>query len=61
MIIVLRPNISKEEEDCVLKEIELRGYKPHVMRGVSRVVIGAVGDEQSHQSLQKVLQSYNPN
>ena len=51
MIIVLRPNISKEEEDCVLKEIELRGYKPHVMRGVSRVVIGAVGDEKSQQSL----------
>ena len=52
MIIVLKPNISKSEEEAVLKEIRKLGYRPHVMRGVARVVIGAIGDERTHQSLE---------
>src|SRR5439155_5836146 len=52
MIIVLRPNISKKEETAVLREIEKLGYKPHVIRGVERTVIGAIGDERTHQSLE---------
>lgn len=52
MIIVLKPNISKKQEVAILKEIRKRGYKPHVMRGVSRIVIGAIGDELTHQSLE---------
>src|SRR6266481_3838203 len=52
MIVVLRPNISKKEETAVLREIEKLGYKPHVIRGVERIVIGAIGDERTHQSLE---------
>ncbi|MEW6302908.1 MAG: 3-deoxy-7-phosphoheptulonate synthase [Verrucomicrobiota bacterium] len=52
MIVVLKPNISKREEAAVLKEIRKLGYRPHVMRGVARTVIGAIGDERSHQSLE---------
>ena len=52
MIIVLKPNISKKEETAVLKEIKRLGYEPHVMRGVARTVIGAIGDESTHQSLE---------
>jgi 3-deoxy-7-phosphoheptulonate synthase len=52
MIIVLKPNISKKQEVAILKEIRKRGYKPHVMRGVARIVIGAIGDELTHQSLE---------
>src|SRR6266550_2820294 len=52
MIIVLKPGLSKKQETTVLKEIRKRGYKPHVMRGVARVVIGAIGDELTHQSLE---------
>jgi 3-deoxy-7-phosphoheptulonate synthase len=52
MIIVLKPDISKKEEAAVLKEIRKLGYKPHVMRGVSRIVIGAIGDERTHQTLE---------
>src|SRR5258707_13673050 len=52
MIIVLRPNISKKEESAVLREIEKLGYKPHVIRGVERTVIGAIGDERTHQTLE---------
>ena len=36
----------------MLKEIRKLGYKPHVMRGVARTVIGAIGDELTHQSLE---------
>ncbi|MDB6036490.1 MAG: 3-deoxy-D-arabinoheptulosonate-7-phosphate synthase [Verrucomicrobiales bacterium] len=52
MIIVLKPNISKKDEVAVLKEIRKLGYKPHIMRGVERTVIGAIGDERTHGSLE---------
>src|SRR4026207_1866106 len=52
MIIVLKPNISKRDETAVLREIKKLGYNPHVMRGVDRTVIGAIGDERTHQNLE---------
>src|SRR5512137_1912010 len=55
MIIVLKPNISKKQETSVLKEIRKLGYRPHVMRGVARIVIGAIGDERTHQSLETLM------
>jgi 3-deoxy-7-phosphoheptulonate synthase len=55
MIVVLKPNISRKDEAIVLKEIERLGYKPHVMRGVSRTVVGAIGDERTHQSLETLI------
>ncbi len=52
MIIVLKPNISKKNEAAVIQEIKKLGYRPHIMRGVARTVIGAIGDERTHQSLE---------
>ena len=52
MIIVLKPNISKKDEQAVLKEIKKLGYEPHVMRGVERTVVGAIGDERTHHTLE---------
>ncbi|MGV3774683.1 MAG: 3-deoxy-7-phosphoheptulonate synthase [Verrucomicrobiales bacterium] len=52
MIVVLKPNITKKEETAVLKEIKKLGYRPHVMRGVERTVVGAIGDERTHSSLE---------
>jgi 3-deoxy-7-phosphoheptulonate synthase len=52
MIIVLKPNITKKAEKEILSEIRKLGYKPHVMRGVARTVIGAIGDEQTHGNLE---------
>lgn len=52
MIIVLKPGITRKQESQVLKEITRLGYRPHVMRGVARTVIGAIGDERTHQSLE---------
>jgi 3-deoxy-7-phosphoheptulonate synthase len=54
MIIVLKPNLSKKEETAVLKEIKKLGYRPHIMRGVARTVIGAIGDELTHHSLESL-------
>lgn len=52
MIIVLKPDTNKRGEAAVLREIKKLGYKPHVMRGVERVVIGAIGDERTHANLE---------
>jgi len=52
MIIVLKPNITKQQESAVLKEIKKLGYRPHIMRGVERTVVGAIGDERKHASLE---------
>jgi 3-deoxy-7-phosphoheptulonate synthase len=57
MIIVLKPNIAKKDEAAVLKEIKRLGYRPHVMRGVAQTVIGAIGDERTHRTLE-VLASW---
>jgi 3-deoxy-7-phosphoheptulonate synthase len=57
MIIVLKPNVTKKDEAAVLKEIKRLGYRPHIMRGVAHTVIGAIGDERTHRTLE-VLASW---
>lgn len=54
MIIVLKPGTPKKEETAVLREIRKLGYTPHVMRGVARTVIGAIGDERTHANLESL-------
>jgi len=58
MIIVLKPNISKKDEAAVLKEIKRLGYQPHIMRGVARTVVGAIGDELTHKSLENLMTQF---
>ena len=58
MIIVLKPKISRRDESVVLREIRKLGYKPHVMRGVARTVIGAIGDELTHKSLEALATQF---
>lgn len=55
MIIVLKPAILKKDERAVLSEIRKLGYTPHVMRGVARTVIGAIGDELTQSSLESLV------
>src|SRR5213593_3395849 len=57
MIIVFKPNITKKDEAAVLREIKRLGYRPHIMRGVAHTVIGAIGDERTHRTLE-VLSSW---
>ncbi len=46
MIIVMKAGAAKKDKDDVLKRIRELGYKPHVIHGTTRDVIGAVGDER---------------
>ena len=54
MIIVLKPQQTRQEVNTVCAEIKRLGYTPHVMRGVARTVIGAIGDERQHASLESL-------
>lgn len=54
MIIVMKANAAKKEKEEVLKRIRELGYKPHVIHGTTRDVIGAVGDERSKAVLQSL-------
>jgi 3-deoxy-7-phosphoheptulonate synthase len=58
MIIVFKPGISRREENTVLKEIRRLGYTPHVMRGVARTVVGAIGDELTHANLETLTAQF---
>src|SRR6266853_3276656 len=50
MIIVLRPNPTKEEIDHVLDRIKELGLKPHLSQGEHRTIIGVIGDENKLQA-----------
>ena len=52
MIIVMQPNVSKKKMQEVLDRIKELGYKPHVIHGETRNVIGAIGDERGKARLQ---------
>jgi 3-deoxy-7-phosphoheptulonate synthase len=57
MIIAMRSDATEEQIEFVCESIRHYGYKPHVIRGEERVVIGAIGhgDNKDHlQSLRSV-------
>ncbi|HTG81737.1 MAG TPA: 3-deoxy-7-phosphoheptulonate synthase [Geobacteraceae bacterium] len=54
MIIVMKAGAEKKEKNEVLKRIRELGYKPHVIHGTTRDVIGAIGDERGKQVLQSI-------
>ncbi len=54
MIIVMKQGAGKEELLEVKKRIRELGYKPHVIHGETRNVIGAVGDERGKTVLQSL-------
>jgi 3-deoxy-7-phosphoheptulonate synthase len=54
MIIVMKAGAAKKDRDEVLKRIRGLGYKPHIIHGATRDVIGAVGDERGKSVLQSL-------
>lgn len=54
MIIVMKAGATKRELDEVLRRIKELGYKPHVIHGTTRNVIGAIGDERGKFVLQSL-------
>jgi len=54
MIIVMKKGASKKELAEVKQRIKDLGYKPHVIHGETRNVVGAVGDERGKAVLQSI-------
>jgi len=54
MIIVMKTGATKHEKDDVVERVKELGYKPHVIHGTTRDVIGAVGDERKKLVLQQL-------
>ncbi|MCX7913508.1 MAG: 3-deoxy-7-phosphoheptulonate synthase [Thermodesulfovibrionales bacterium] len=54
MIIVMKPESSLKEKEEVINKIKELGYRPHVIHGTTRDVIGAVGDERGKFVLQSL-------
>jgi 3-deoxy-7-phosphoheptulonate synthase len=50
MIIVLKPHPSLDVIQHVLDRIEALGFTPHLSQGVSRTIIGVIGDEDKLQA-----------
>ncbi len=46
MIIVLKPHSTPEQIQHVVERIEDLGLTPHLSQGVSRTIIGVIGDEE---------------
>ena len=44
MMIIMKPDASKEEIEEVVEKIKNNGLTAHVSQGAERTVIGAVGD-----------------
>ena len=54
MIIVMKKGASKNQLADVKQRIKDLGYKPHVIHGETRNVVGAVGDERGKSVLQSI-------
>ncbi len=52
MVIVFKPHAPEADIQAVSGMIESLGYEPRLIRGVERTIIGAVGDEKIHRSLE---------
>jgi 3-deoxy-7-phosphoheptulonate synthase len=54
MIIIMKHGAAEEDLGHVIDVIEKLGYKAHLIRGVERTVIGAVGDERGKTRLESL-------
>jgi 3-deoxy-7-phosphoheptulonate synthase len=52
MIVVLKPNLPLEEVEKVIAEVAKLGYEPRPIHGKIQTVIAAIGDENTHHSLE---------
>ena len=50
MILVVRPDATKEQIDHIIQIIGEAGFTPHVSRGEHRTIIGVIGDERKPHS-----------
>ena len=55
MIIVMRANADAREIQKVSEKIAELGFKPHVIKGIERTVIGAIGDNRFKERLKTLV------
>ena len=54
MIIVIKPNTSREGVDQVIAEVARLGYEPRPIFGTEQTVVAAIGDEHTHHTLESL-------
>jgi 3-deoxy-7-phosphoheptulonate synthase len=54
VIIVIRPNTPPEKIEEVMQEVVRLGYDPRPIFGAHQTVIAAIGDEQTHHTLESL-------
>src|SRR5581483_11913373 len=54
MIIVIRPNTSREKVEEVIAEVEKLGYDARPIFGTNQTVVAAIGDERTHHTLESL-------
>ncbi|MEA3188032.1 MAG: 3-deoxy-7-phosphoheptulonate synthase [Chthoniobacter sp.] len=54
MIIVIRPHTPREKIEEVIEEVRKLGYDPRPIFGTNQTVIAALGDEQTHHTLESL-------
>lgn len=59
MIVVLKPGISDENLEKVVKKVQDLGFEARVLKGVLRTVIACIGDERGKPQLQQALEAYD--
>lgn len=50
----MKAGVQEEEIQEAARRVEQMGYKPHILRGVERSVIAAIGDERGKAQLQSL-------
>jgi 3-deoxy-7-phosphoheptulonate synthase len=51
LIIVLRPDVTEEQQDHIIKKLKGLGLQVHISKGTERTILGAIGDEAILQSV----------
>jgi 3-deoxy-7-phosphoheptulonate synthase len=55
MIVVIKPNTSREQIDEVINEVQRLGYDPRPIFGTEQTIIAAIGDERTHHTLESLI------
>ena len=50
MILVLRPEVTQEQLDHLLRRIAELGFTPHLSKGEQRTIVGVIGDDTKPQA-----------
>ena len=54
MIVVIKPNTPREQIDEVIREVQRLGYDPRPIFGTRQTIVAAIGDEQTHHTLESL-------